>query len=97
MLPKEKVNNDIKNSQYQHISTIFAKEFKIKDVKIAIRAKYRQEDVICAHKTRKAIWKLLSHTMFRQDQNPNFYQALLENNYPEYYGKVIENDVKRTQ
>jgi hypothetical protein len=42
------------------------------------------------------MWLLLSKAVFNIHDNPGYYEALRDCEYPEYYGKIIEADVRRT-
>ena len=61
-----------------------------------MRYKYTKEEIYQSHQLRKSMWLLLSKTIFKIQEYENYYKDLLDLEYPEYYHKIIENDVKRT-
>lgn len=42
------------------------------------------------------MWLILSKAKFRIKEEPNYYELLKKIDYPEYYTKVIDADVRRT-
>lgn len=52
--------------------------------------------MVRAHQQHKALWLLLSGATHRMKEEPDYYTLLTYSDYPEYYRKVIEADVKRT-
>ena len=95
--PVKPQNNGLKLLTFEQICAVYnSQEQKLVDAKKAIRYKYKQADIFMGHQLRKSIWLLLSKAVFRIHQHTGYYEALKHSQYPEYYSKIIEADVRRT-
>lgn len=57
---------------------------------------YYRGDIIRALQIHKMMWLLCSRADFRLKENREYYHTLKTSEYPEYYLKVVEADVRRT-
>jgi len=73
-----------------------SKETRIKEAKTLLREKYKTDDILRAHQTRKFIWMILSKAKFRIADNKHYYETLKHTEYSEFFRKLIDADVRRT-
>jgi hypothetical protein len=56
-----------------------------------------EKSIIDNDQTRKLIWMLASGALFSMNNNKGLFNILIQYpNYPDYYEKAINADVKRT-
>jgi hypothetical protein len=95
--PSEEHLRMAKNYSYKEICDLYAgREHLLEEARRLLKLKYYRGDMIRALQFHKIMWLLCSKADFRLRENREYYRTLKVSEYPEYFHKVVEADVRRT-
>lgn len=96
-VPSEEQVKLAKHYSYKEICEVYSSKEALLDEAIRLlRLKYYKSDMIRAQQYHKSMWMLCSKAEFRIRENKEYYATIRSCEYPEYYHKVVEADVRRT-